>query len=370
MPEPAPTPILRRLPAVALIALTLLGAALVAAPTAGARLPGGFVGISSEDVVGGSDFYRAQQLSRQHAVGVRLIRMNFQWSSIETRKGHYSFGFYDHMVAAAANRGIRIMPVLYDPPRFRSKAPRRGAKRGVYPPRSSAAMGRFARALVRRYGSKGSLWKRRGVRKLPIRSWQVWNEPTLPVYWRPRPSARSYGRLLRTVSRYIRRSDRHAEVVTAGIPPSKLKSAIPYTRFIRGMSRAGARFNTLAINAYARNNRELSRTVRAARRALRRSGRSRARLWITELGWASGGPRHRFNVGAAKQASLIRSSFGWIKHHRKRYKLRGVVYFQWKDQAPYIGKDMWGLHTGLLNRDGVAKPALFAFAAAAKALRK
>ena len=209
--------------------------------------------------------------------------------------------------------------------------------------------------------------------KLPIRSWQVWNEPNLIFYAAPRPSARRYAKMLRTVSRYIRKADPTAEVVTAGLPPSKLKTAIRLGRFIKGMYRARAKgtFNTLAINSYAINSRDLAHNIRSVRRVMNRYGDRSARIWITELGWATSGPKHRFNVGFAQQGPRIASTFDWIGQNRARYNIRGLVYFQWRDQKPYppAFKDMWGLHTGLVNTDGVAKPALDQFRAAAQRLR-
>ena len=111
-------------------------------------------------------------------------------------------------------------------------------------------MARFAQVLVRRYGSHGTLWTQRpDVPKLPIRSWQIWNEPNLKVYWGNRPNARAYVRMLRTVGKAIKRVDRRAEIVTAGLPPSKLKGATPLPRFIRSMYRAGGKsaFDTLGV---------------------------------------------------------------------------------------------------------------------------
>jgi hypothetical protein len=139
------------------------------------------------------------------------------------------------------------------------------------------------------------------------------------------------------------------------------------------MYRAHARgsFNTIAVNAYAIDSRDLSRTIRGVRRLMRRYRDRRSKIWITELGWGTGGPKHRFNVGFAQQGARITSTFNWIAQNRARYNLRGVVYFQWRDQKPYPPgyKDLWGLHTGLLNVDGVAKPALGAFRSAAQSLR-
>jgi hypothetical protein len=139
------------------------------------------------------------------------------------------------------------------------------------------------------------------------------------------------------------------------------------------MYRAGGKrgFDTLAVNAYPVDRRDLARTVRGVRRIMRRYRDQGAKLWITEVGWGTGGPKHRFNVGFSRQSSRIQSSFAWVARNRARYNIRGLVYFQWRDQRPYPPdyKDMWGLHTGLVNRDGVAKPALSAFTTASQALR-
>jgi hypothetical protein len=111
--------------------------------------------------------------------------------------------------------------------------------------------------------------------------------------------------------------------------------------------------------------------MRSVRRVMRRYHDSAGKIWITELGWATGGPKHRFNIGAARQGPRIQSTFGWIVRNRARYNIRGLVYFQWRDQQPYppMYKDMWGLHTGLLTLGGQAKPALGSFAQAAAPLR-
>jgi hypothetical protein len=325
--------------------------------------------MSSQDVLAGSPSYRADNLQRQRSAGVGLLRQNFDWASIERSPGHYELAFYDQYVTDSARAGMQILPVLYNTPRFYARS-----GRYLRLPRKPRAMGRFAAVLVNRYGPNGSFWRSHpSVPRQPIHSWQVWNEPNLVFYNAPRPSARRYAKVLRTVSRYIRKADASAEVVTAGIPPSKLKSAISLGRFIKGMYRAHARgsFNTLAINAYAIDSRELSRTVRSVRRLMRRYRDGGPRIWITELGWGTSGPKHRFNVGFSQQAARISSTFGWVARNRARYKLRGLVYFQWRDQNPYppAFKDMWGLHTGLLNIDGVAKPALQSFSAAAGSLR-
>lgn len=334
---------------------------------ADARVPPDFVGMTDEGTFATPGAYRARHLGIMRGLGVRIVRQHFDWSTIERSPGRFDLTFHDRFVLAAAQAGIRVLPILHYSPRFHSRAPRRGARLGAYPPRRYTTFGRFAAVLARRYGPSGSLWAENpGVRKVPIRSWQVWNEPNLTQYWQPRPSAREYVRLLEVGSKALKGVDRRAEVVTAGLPNSLLRNAVPLTRYLEGMYRTrGAKkgFDTLAINSYARNDRELIRLLTGVRRIMNRHGDRRTRIWVTEIGWATQGPRSRFNVGMRGQASRIKRSVRAIARYRKRLRLRGFVYYSLRDRRPYppLYGQQWGLHTGLLTLGASPKPGFNVF---------
>jgi hypothetical protein len=227
-------------------------------------------------------------------------------------------------------------------------------------------MAAFAKAAVERFGPGGTLWRENpGVPARPIRAWQVWNEPSLPVYWGGKPDASAYVKLLKAVNDAIKGVDRKAEVVTAGIAPSVLPGAVPIAKYIDQLYKAGGKsaFDTLAINTYARNAGELQRLLHSVRKSMNRRGDRSAQIYITEMGWCDTGPKSRFCVGAAKQASLISSSLRLIRREQRRLRLRGFVYFSWRDGRPYAPdfRDQWGLHTGLLRLDGKPKPSFHAF---------
>jgi polysaccharide biosynthesis protein PslG len=354
-------------------ALGLLVAAagcLLAASSAAAAVPSGFVGVTSDDVFAGGDDYRTTNLSSQAAIGVQTIRQTFDWSTIERQPGVYDLTYHDRYVAKAAAHGIRIMPVLFNPPSFRR--PSRG--RATCPPRSNRDFAAFAQVLVRRYGRSGSLWPTRpDVPRLPIQAWQIWNEPNLPVYWCGRPNARRYVAMQRAVARAIKQVDRGAHILTAGLPASRLSGAVPLERYLRSMYRAGARrtFDSLAINPYAKDHRHMRNLLRSIRRLMNRHGDRRGSIWISELGWGDRGPKHRFIVGPRGQAKRIRKSFDVIRRERRSLRLRGVVYYSWRDSPRYPPqyKNLWGLHTGLLRLGGTFKPAYYAFKQAVALLR-
>jgi hypothetical protein len=177
--------------------------------------------------------------------------------------------------------------------------------------------------------------------------------------------------MLKATYRAVKAVDRKAEIVTAGIPQSKL--GISLLKYVNQMYRAGAKryFDTLAVHPYSATRRELSKRLRDVRRLMNRRHDRRARIWVTELAWSDVGPGSRFRAGAKGQGRAIRDAFRVIRTLRKRNRLRGAIYVYWRDLAPYPPnyKDFWGLHTGLIRRDGSFKPAYFDFKKAVTALR-
>jgi polysaccharide biosynthesis protein PslG len=351
----------------------MLALALASAlPALAAAKPAGrdFIGITAEDVFAGDAGYRSGNLQAQSSLGIGLIRQTFDWSTIERSPGHYDFSYHDEFVAAAASHGITVLPILFRAPDFHL-----GKRHGDHacPPRSNGTLAAFAQALVKRYGPKGTLWAERpGLRKLPMRSWQIWNEPSLRQYWCGRPNARQYVAMLRTVGKAIKKADRGAHVVTAGIPPSTQSGAVRIHTFIDQMYRAKAAryFDSLAINSYARDHKELGRLLKSVRKLMNRRGDRGGSIWITELGWGDRGVKHRFVVGEKGQATRISKSLSLIRKLRAKLRIRGVVYYSWRDAKPYPPHydDDWGLHTGLLDLQGTPKAGFHAFGQRIKAL--
>jgi polysaccharide biosynthesis protein PslG len=347
----------------ALLACALLGGA---AP-ARAALPPDFFGIVSEDGFAGKPSYRNATMARQAASGIGLIRQTFHWNQIERRPGRYNFSYYDRYVGAAAAHGIRILPILFDPPRFRARTPRHS--NAVYPPRRYSTLGAFGAAVARRYGPAGTFWARHPtLPKIPITAYQIWNEPNLPVYWASGPNPTQYARLLRVARAGIRRVDPQAEIVTAGLPDSHLSRPGNVYSFVAAMMRAGAGrgFDTLAVNPYGRNTSQLMAKVRRFRSILDRAHDGGAAIRVTEFGWSDSGPYSGFRAGVRGQARLISTTVPALARAAGALRIRGIVYYDWRDSRPYPPRyrDFWGLHTGLLRRNGRAKPALAAFQAA------
>jgi hypothetical protein len=344
---------------------------LVAAPAASAGLPRGFVGLYGDDAFFGDSSYRADQFAAEARAGVATVRQPIDWWRVETSPGKFDFSAYDTFVEDAARAGLQVLPILAGPPSFHSSRPADSPSRAMFPPNSNAAYATFVRAAVRRYGANGSFWSSHpDLPFVPMRSWQIWNEPNIPNFWRSGVNAKQYVDLLRAGSAAVRSVDPHDEVVAAGLPNSQL--GVPFLSYLDQMYRAGAKglFNTLAIHPYSRTVQGLLDLAEQARIVMNK-WHDRSHLWITEFGWSTGGDASAFRVTENGQAQRISAALSGLIAQRRALRLRGFVLFKWKDSvAPAeMAGDPWPLHTGLLDSDGAPKAGFWSFGRIIRAWR-
>ena len=328
--------------------------------------PSIFIGVG--DSVSSDPRDRRCTLANMVASRVGVVRAVFYWPALEAVRRSFRHDYYDSYVAQLARYRIRILPVLFGSPTFYSAKPSARHPDRMQPRRNSD-FARFATVLVRRYGPRGSFWRSNpSLPRLPLRSWQIWNEANLTFFWTPRPSPRRYVGMLAAAARAIKTVDRRAEIVVGGLPESRFGT--PVARYVRGIYRAGGRrwFDTMAIHPYARTPAEGIRRIEAVRRLMDRSGDQRARIWVTEFGWPTAGPRHRFRVSQRGQAARVRQTLRALWRRRRELRIRGAVYVFWRD-LPVYRSDTWGLHLGLYRRDGTPKLAARTFRETARRLR-
>jgi polysaccharide biosynthesis protein PslG len=359
------------------VAVASVPSARAAHRTARPPIPNPFVGVVSDETFAALGWGSESYLDSIRSAGVGLLRQKFDWDFLANGQppGQLNWTFLDRFMTATSRLGITVMPVLINPPAAITTAPAEGALRGNYPPADLGAIGNFGATLAARYGTNGSFWADHPeLPRLPITAWQIWNEPNLPVYWQPAPNAAAYVQMLRLASQKIKAVDPRAEIVTAGLPDSRIKGSVPLLSYLKQMYRAGAAgsFDTLAVNGYAPTGGGVPKLIAHIRRLTNRLGGRAAALRVTEFGWADRGPerpRGRFTVGRRQGLYTYQAIRGLWKA-RARLGLRGIVYYDWRDQPVYAGgKNFWGLHTGLLTMNGRAKPALSWFKKAVASLR-
>jgi hypothetical protein len=350
----------RRIALAALLAGSLL-LLPASAPPAVARpaVPRGFFGVVPQGPLASSDF------ERMHGV-VGTLRIPINWARVEPRAGEFDFAALDATVSAAANSGVRVLPFVYGTPDWLSANPAR-------PPLSAAGLSAwsgFLRALVLRYGSRGSLWTG-GSPRVPIRQWQIWNEPNFLLFWRPRPSASGYAHLLRASARTIRATDSGAQIVAAGLAPVE-GGMLPWT-FLRklyevpGVSRS---FDIAAVHPYSSTVGGMAYQVRKARQVMAAAGDGSKPLLVSELGVASDSPLPTaFNWGIKGQGSFLRRAYGLLLRDRARWHIAGVDWYAWRDMPAADPHCVFCEYAGLFDTSGRPKPAWRALKSVAADLR-
>ena len=347
----------------AVLAATVLFALIL--PATASAAPAGFVGMTADDLYGNAGAYRDKGLAQLEAAGVQSLRVTFNWEAIEVAPQSFDFTIYDNYVRDAAAHNITLLPVLVNAPAFYSFNP---GSRFFYQPKDNADMARWATLLVDRYGPNGTVWQ--GIpNPHPITAWQIWNEPNLSQYWYKKPNAAQYRAMLQTVGGAIKSRDPSAEIVTAGMPDSFQKSAVRLEPYLKALYKGNGTnyIDTVAINSYAVSPKYLGKLLTKTRKILNRIGGRSDKIWVTEVGWCDKGVKHRFCVGTKRQTKYTGQALSLLKKKRSAWKLRGFVWFSWRDGKPYIkNRDFWGNHTGLLTIKGKKKAAYKAFVKGAK----
>jgi hypothetical protein len=339
-------------------AISLCLVLLALAPTAAQALPRGFFGIVPQTSIG------ARDMTRMRSGGVETIRTMVSWGAIQsTPTGEYDWGGLDKQVALAAENRLEILPFLFSTPHWLAHDFR---MLPVQNRRQRQAWSEFVAAAAERYGARGEFWREHGpgskrpLPKLPIRAWQIWNEPNF-FYFASPVSPTAYARLLAITHRALHRADPRADLVLGGLfgdpgegPPRAYDAADFLDRLyrVRGVR---ANFDGVALHPYAADTRVLASLVEGVRQTMVRHGDRRAGLYLTELGWGSQNDPQvvSFEVGLHGQARELRRAYSYLLSHRHRLNLKQVDWFTWKDAT---GTCSFCDSTGLFRRGGSFRP--------------
>jgi len=357
--------------ALAAAAISLLAVVAAAPVSASPDTPRDFWG-----VVPISDLSRPE-LEQMGTGNVGSLRQLTMWPAIEPNPNEYNWGNADFLVANAARNGIEILPFLYGTPGWVKGVKCNGVDTEQcqrVPPlsrKARPAWANFLRTIVGRYGTHGSFWSDTSDSYsppyVPITQWQIWNEPNSPTYWRPRPEAEDYAKLVKRSYDVIAEVDPAAEIVLAGVfpnPEGGVRNWIgPYMTDFYGVRGVRKHFDIAAIHPYAKNIKVLRKEINGLRRIMRRGGAANKPMLITELGWGSAPPAADGPLGQGEQGQrdLLAESFELLAAQRSAWKLAGVFWYSWRDPGYTYPNCTFCSSAGLLNAKGDPKPAWHAF---------
>jgi hypothetical protein len=227
---------------------------------------------------------------------------------------------------------LRILPVVLYAPTWASLAPHSDAS----PPSDPLLFARYLAALARRYGSAGTFWTENpGLAPVPVRDWQVWNEPNIGHYW-PQPFARGYVQLLKSAHAALAQADPRARLVLSGLTNDSWNALVD-------IYKAGGKpyFDAVALHPYTSRVRGLVKILAFVRYGMRRFHDGLKPIVVTELSWPSAAGRVKhigFNeVTERQQARRVTASYQLLAKYRRHFRIEAAYWYTWLsiDRGPY-----------------------------------
>jgi hypothetical protein len=317
----------------------------IASSSGGARVtvPAGFFGVAPQTTLTPEDarFMRAG--------GIETVRLPMFWTEIQpTAQGPYNWSGFDKSIAVAAAAGLRVLPSIGSTPRWLA---RKETTLPINNAKQRAAWSAFLEAAVNRYGPGGEFWTERQKEvnyepaiplAVPIREWQVWNEPNFFYFAFPVSPSR-YAKLVTISSKAIKAARPGAKVVLAGLfgnPDEGGRRGMDAAKFLAALYRVhGIKryFDGVALHPYAFHVDDLEALTEEVREVVLANHDPGARLYVTEMGWGSQNDSRivAFEQGIAGQARELRKAYRFLIAKRARLNLKSVYWYSWKDNPEY-----------------------------------
>ena len=327
-----------------------------------------------------------ERLKTMADLGATLIRVDFRWDRVATRKPHtpadpadpaYDWDRYDRIVTAAKKNGVEVLFTVWGTPAWaadRAVRPNRGEEYAVRPAHPDD-YGAFAAAAARRYAPRG------------VHRWEAWNEPNIPLFLFPQYERRggrwvavspaTYSELLKRLYVNVKRVAPDAVVaggVTAptgdecGLSCSPKRVAAPArvapAAFLRGLDEPALRppMDVVSHHPYPTIRPELASRPRPRAielynldqltAAIDRTYLRGRPIWLSEYGFATEPVKNLATfLTPAEQATAISDA---LRRGRAVPRVQLMTY--------YFLQDNPGFKSGLTTVDGTPKPGRDAFA--------
>lgn len=223
-----------------------------------------------------------RDFAAMRSLGGSWIRVEVNWRKIESVPGQYNWGDVDRVVGAARRHGIQVLGLVTFAPQWAAD-PRGGNMPGSRP-NNPQTFGAFAGRAAARYAGS-------------ISTWEVWNEPNLPLFFSPGPDVGLYGRVLRAAYGAIHAAKPGARVLTAGLSiANDTPTTIAPATFISKLYAQGLKgsFDGVALHPYtfpytAQNDPNGNwADLSEVRSVMVKNGDADKKIWITEFGAPTG----------------------------------------------------------------------------------
>jgi hypothetical protein len=305
---------------------------------------------------------RRSELERARALGVRWIREELSWASIERAPGRFRWRRFDALMVAASRAGLHVLPLLLGTPRWAGPAP-------FALPDDPQRFGAFAARAAARYGPGGAFWRAHPELdgRLAPQWFELWNEPYLRFFSTTGVDPARYAAMVRaaTVAGHA------ANPATRWLMAAELTyldGAGRRQRWLPALAAADPGLMRLidgaAVHPYGFGTPGADdgiplpfrfERIDAIARELTALGAGRVPLWITEIGWSTCDTRP--DCGSEQeQAQRLADVFTRVRRRPLSNRVRAVFVYHLHDFPGRARSDREGYY-GLLRANGSRKPA-------------
>lgn len=291
--------------------------------------------------------------------GSDVARVTFDWRYAEPFKGDYQFGLYDTIYREYLARGIRpVFTILFSPwwtwdP---SVSCDQWTQDCTYPPSRShdADWRRIASLLASRYPLAAGI--------------EIWNEPNLQSFWRPRPDVVRYTELQKEAYSAIKSVAPSLPVVSAGLNNHMTTDQwnVSMSDFARGIYENGGKDSMDALNfhpyPWGQQQLDFEQSFAAIRSVRDSHGDGSKPLWVTELGLSTTGPDPQNVFSPEGQARGLVRDYDMVRAMPDVQLLTLHTLIEPKGRASYDPLDR-EVGFGVADRNLRPKPAFCALAA-------
>jgi Cellulase (glycosyl hydrolase family 5) len=299
-----------------------------------------------------------ERLATLDTLGVDVVRYTLRWDHVAPLKPEepsnpndpaYDWSSADAVVDGLYAHGIDVVLTFWGTPAWASAGHKPNS-----PPRSPSALALFARAAATRYP-----W---------VHKWEIWNEPNQVGGLKPNSPRLYVKRLLNPTVAALHAIDRKNVVAGGATSPRATKTALSAVAFMRGMRRAGARFDVYSHHPYprwfGRGRPETPLQTLPCTRWLTMAGLQcllenvrqnfgPKHVWLTEYAYKTNPPDRYRGVAPALQARYLAEAARRV-YQAPRVDL--LINFLIRDE-PVVGR--WA--SGFFTAGEVVKPSFFSF---------
>ncbi len=160
-------------------------------------------------------------LKSLHRIGASVARTDSFWATAEPQppvngKHTYSWTYDDRVAGVLARAGLRWQPII-DYATWWAGDGASGPEQGL-PPAHIGDYALYAQAFAHHFGVGGVFWKDNPeLPQLPVKVFEIWNEPDIPIFWEPAPNLTEYAQIYLYTRAAIHEVDPTATVIIGGL---------------------------------------------------------------------------------------------------------------------------------------------------------